>query len=210
MREGGKGAKGSGQSKAMCLEVRQLLRGTLSMMKQDCAYLLNQKHKSKPAGGVSRVPFMQTAPSPQTGPRGKLLSLCQLIWTFGSPKVGVGQGPAKRGSRDSAFSAPHQAWASHSCLQQACLKKCALCQTEEPSGSGVALSGERGDRPGLRGTRAVGRNSSARAKVQIREWCLLEKVSRGVDARGWLSSRDPAQPRGREQTVPPLRISSWL
>lgn len=114
MREGGKSAKAkaSGQSKAMCLEVRQLLWGTLSMMKQDCAYLLNQKHKSKPAGGVSRVLFMQTAPSPLPGPRGKWLSLCQLIQTFGSPKVGVGQGPAKHGSRESAFSSHHRAWAS--------------------------------------------------------------------------------------------------
>lgn len=91
-----KECQGQGQwAKQSYVFVRQLLRGTLSMMKQDCAYLLNQKHKSKPAGGVSWVLLKQTTPSPLPGLRGKWLSLCQLIETFGSAKVGVGQDPCK-------------------------------------------------------------------------------------------------------------------
>lgn len=53
--------------------------------------------------------FMQTAPSPLPGPRPKLLSLCQLIRTCGSPEAGVGQGPVEQGSRESASCDPHQA-----------------------------------------------------------------------------------------------------
>lgn len=53
--------------------------------------------------------FMQTAPSPLPGPRPKLLSLCQLIRTCGSPEAGVGQGPVEQGSRESASCDHHQA-----------------------------------------------------------------------------------------------------
>lgn len=45
--------KASGQSEALCLDARQPLRATLRRMKQGCAYLLNQKHRAEPAGGVS-------------------------------------------------------------------------------------------------------------------------------------------------------------
>lgn len=67
MREGGKRAKAraSGQRKAMCLEARQRLRATLSTMKQGCAYLLNQKHKSEPAGGVSKGYSSRQHPLPR-------------------------------------------------------------------------------------------------------------------------------------------------
>lgn len=101
----GKSAKtrASGQSKAGCLAARQQLQATLSMRKQDCAYLLNQKHKSKPAGGVSRVLFMQTAPSRLQAPLRTLFSSCRLIQTLPSSKLGVGQGHVKPGSCETAF-----------------------------------------------------------------------------------------------------------
>ena len=60
MKEGGKRARASGQNRALCLEVRQQLWATLSIMKQDGGYLFIQKHPSKPSGGE--------APSPLPGP----------------------------------------------------------------------------------------------------------------------------------------------
>lgn len=70
MREGGQSAKAEarGQSKAQGLELRQRPRATLSTMKQADACLFRQKRKSEPAGAVSWVLFMQTAPSPLQGP----------------------------------------------------------------------------------------------------------------------------------------------
>lgn len=208
MREGKEStkAKATGQSKAMCVEVRQLLQGTLSMMKQDCAYLLNQKNKSKPAGGVSRVLFMQTAPSPLPG-HGVSCFLCaNSPGRSDLPRWALGRAPRSLGAVSQPSLSVTRPGPLSLTFHRRFLKICSVPGREAIwKWSCPWWRGGGGDRHGLRATRAMGRNGDAEQTSQPGSGVFQRKFpvwicqkQGGVDASGWLTETQLSPGKGAD------------